>query len=80
MARSAEIEGLIKAGTFTLAVKVPVNCNNIDARWGFKWKTDETGNIVKAKASFVAKGFKQEYGVEYVETFSPTANAASQRL
>ena len=52
----------------------------IDARWVFKWKADETGKIVKAKARLVAKGFKQKYGVDYLETFSPTANAASQRL
>ncbi|CAB1113285.1 unnamed protein product [Ectocarpus sp. CCAP 1310/34] len=36
--------------------------------------------IVKAKAGLVAKGFKQKYGVDYLETFSPTANAASIRL
>ena len=52
----------------------------IDARWVFKWKADETGKIVKAKARLRAKGFKQKYGVEYLETFSPTASDASQRL
>ena len=52
----------------------------IDARWVFKWKADETGKIVKAKARLVAKGFKQKYGVDYLETFSPTPNAGSQRL
>ena len=55
---SAEVEGLIRAGTFTLAVKIPVGCNVIDARLVFKWKADETGKIVKAKARLVAKGFK----------------------
>ena len=42
-AMSAEVEGLTRAGTFTLAVKVPVGSNVIDARWVFKWKADETG-------------------------------------
>ena len=77
---SAQVECLIKAGTFTLAVKIPVVCNVIDARWVFKWNADETGKIVKAKARLVAKGFKQKYGVDYPETFSPTSNAASMRL
>ena len=52
----------------------------IDARWVFKSKVDETGKIVKAKARLVAKGFEQKYGVDDLETVSPTANAASQRL
>ena len=56
------------------------SCNVIDARWVYKWKADETGKIVKAKATLVAKGFKQKHGVDYLETFSPTANAASIRL
>ena len=80
VARSAEIEGLIRAGTFRLAVQVPVSCNVIDARWVFKWKADETGKIAKANARLVAKGFKQKYHVGQLEAFSPTAKAASQRL
>ena len=56
---------MIKAGTFTLAVNIPVGCNVIDARWVFKWKADETGKIVKAKARLVAKGFKQKYCLLY---------------
>ena len=63
-----------------MAVKVPIGCNVIDARWVFKWKADKTGKIVKAKARLVAKGFKQKYGADYLETFSPIANAASRRL
>ena len=46
----------------------------------YEWKADETGKIVKAKARLVAKGFKQKHGVDYLETFSPIANAASIRL
>ncbi|CAB1106212.1 unnamed protein product [Ectocarpus sp. CCAP 1310/34] len=40
----------------------------------------EARKIVKAKGRLVAKGFKQKHGVDYLETFSPTANAASIRL
>ena len=76
----AEVEGLIRAGTFRLAVNIPIGCNVIDARWVFKWKADETGKIVEAKARLVAKGFRQKYVVDYLETFSPTANPTSIRL
>ncbi|CAB1107753.1 unnamed protein product [Ectocarpus sp. CCAP 1310/34] len=77
---SAEFEGLFRAGTFALAVKAPIGYNVIDARWVYKWKADETGKIVKAKVRLGAKGFKQKHGVDYRETFSPTAIAASIRL
>ncbi|CAB1113291.1 unnamed protein product [Ectocarpus sp. CCAP 1310/34] len=77
---SAEFGGLLRAGTFALAVKIPIGCNVIDARWVYKWKANETGKILKAKARLVAKGFKQKHGVDYFETFSPTAHAASIRL
>ena len=80
IARSFEIERLIRAGSFTLAVKIPVGCNVIDVRWVFNWNADETGKIVNAKARLVAKGFKQKYGVDNLETFSTTATAASRRL
>ena len=79
-ATSAEYEGLLGAETFELAAKTPTDCNVIDARWVYKWKADETGKIVKVKARIAAKGFKQKHGVDYLETFAPTANAASIRL
>ena len=41
----------------------------IDAKWVFKWKADERRKAVKAKARLVEKGFKQKYGVDYLETF-----------
>ena len=42
-AMSAEVEGLIRAGTFTLAVKIPVGCNVIDARWVSNGKQTKQG-------------------------------------
>ena len=42
-AMSAEVQGLIKAGTFTLAVKIPVGCNVIDARWVSNGKQTKQG-------------------------------------
>ncbi|CAB1099792.1 unnamed protein product [Ectocarpus sp. CCAP 1310/34] len=79
-AMSAEFEGLLRAGTFALAEKAPLGCNVINARWVYKWKADETGKIVKAEARLVAEGFKQKHVVDYLGTFSPTANASSIRL
>jgi len=38
----------------------------------FKTKLDKNGFIDKYKARWVAKGFQQKYGIDYIETFSNT--------
>ena len=43
-----------------MAAKTPEGCNVIDARWVYKWKADEKGKIVKAKARLVAKRVQAE--------------------
>ena len=52
----------------------------IGAKWVYKWKTNEFGEVVKAKARLIAKGFSQRKGIDYFETFSPTPSTSSIRL
>ena len=42
----------------------------IDGRWIFAAKEDAEGNIVRWKARWVAKGFRQRAGVDYFEIYS----------
>ena len=43
----------------------------IECKWIFQIKRNPNGNIFPYKAQLVAKGFHQQLGFDYNETFSP---------
>ena len=51
----------------------------VGCKWIYKIKTRSDGSIEQYKACLVAKGFTQEYGIDYEETFTPVARISSIR-
>ena len=74
-----ELDNRIVFGTFSADV-VPKRVNVIPAKWVFDWKTDSDGYITKAKARLVARGFGQQLGVDYYNTFAPTPTVSSIKV
>lgn len=73
-----EYDSLIENETWTLVEK-PANQKLIDNRWVFKVKQNPDESIDRYKARLVGRGFTQEYGIDYSETFSPVVRFTSLR-
>nr|GEU47202.1 retrovirus-related Pol polyprotein from transposon TNT 1-94 [Tanacetum cinerariifolium] len=53
---------------------------NPSGLWIYKVKLDEYGDVLKNKAGLVAKGYKQEHGINFEESFAPVAYIKAIRI
>ncbi len=77
-ALQAKYDSIIENETWKLT-SMPENRQLITGRWVFKLKKDRNGQILKYKARWVAHGFKQEEGVDFVETFAAVVKPMSYK-
>ena len=74
-----ELDGHIEIRTFP-ADEIPKGVNVITAKWVFAYQIDSDGYITKAKARLVARGFGQQLGIDYFNTFTPTPTVSSIKV
>jgi hypothetical protein len=67
-----EYQAVIDNNTWKL-VDCPTSVKPIRCKWVYRIKYNQHGEIDKYKARLVAKGFAQLEGIDYEETFAPTA-------
>eukprot|EP00253_Pinus_taeda_P002778 PITA_02778 len=74
-----ELEQIEKNKTWELVPR-PKDKNVIGTKWIFKNKLNENGDVIRNKARLVCKGYAQQKGIEFEETFSPVARLQAIRM
>ena len=78
-AMNEEKEQIEKNQTWTLVPR-PKDKNVIGTKWVFRNKLNEDGEVSKNKERLVCKGYSQEEGIDYGETFDPIARLEGVRI
>ncbi|GJX93416.1 retrovirus-related pol polyprotein from transposon TNT 1-94 [Tanacetum coccineum] len=77
-AMKEEYDALMKNGTWSLVPRAS-NTNVVDGKWVYRLKRDKNGATTRYKARFVTKGFRQQPGIDFHETFSPVVKSTTIR-
>ena len=77
-AMNEEMGSLTANNTFDL-VPLPIGRQLVGGRWVYKVNKDPSNNL-NFKARYVAKGFSQSPGLDFNETYAPTAKMTSVRV
>jgi len=78
-AMNEELEQIEKNNTWELVPR-PHDKNIIGTKWIFKNKLNENGEVIRNKARLVCKGYAQQEGIDFEETFAPLARLEAIRM
>ncbi|CAI7911703.1 unnamed protein product [Closterium sp. NIES-53] len=76
-----ELKALQERNTWKVVpIGVARNKTILTGKWVFRVKTKADGTIDKFKARWVVRGFDQEHGCDFAETFTPVSRHTSLRI
>ena len=75
-AANEEYKSLIDMNTWDL-VPLPPGRQPVSCKWVFKLKCNSDGSVDRYKARLVARGFTQQQGVDFDETYAPVVHRTS---
>lgn len=78
-AMKEELDLIVKNEPWELVPR-PKNKNVIGTKWVFRNKMNEQGEVVRNNARLVCKGYSQQEGIDYEETFSLVARIEAVRM
>nr|GEZ12280.1 hypothetical protein [Tanacetum cinerariifolium] len=61
-------------------VPAPDNISPLTLKWLFKNKHDEEQTVIKNKSHLVVRGYRQEEGIDFEESFAPVARIEAIRI
>ena len=74
-----ELDQIEKNETWELVPR-PKDKKVISAKWVFRNKINEDGQVTKNKATLVCKGYAQVEGIDFHETFAPVARMKAIKI
>lgn len=74
-----ELEQIEKNNTWELVPR-PHDKNIILSKWILKNKLNENGEVIRSKAKLVFKGYVEQEGIGFEETFAPVARREAIRM
>nr|GFD24423.1 Gag-Pol polyprotein [Tanacetum cinerariifolium] len=61
-------------------VPTPDNISPLTLKWLFKNKHDEEQTVIRNKSRLVMRGYRQEKGIDFEESFAPVARMEAIRI
>lgn len=70
---------LMNNGTWSLVEWKP-HMHVVDNKWVYRIEFNSDGSFQRFKARLIAKGFQQQLGIDFAETFSPVVKLSTIRV